>query len=104
MVTVCKKKKVEYDAYFYNLDWTERCATCNAEFGEAKDEHVSNVHDGKNPLKCDLCETIFARINELNRHKNNIHEKYTATHLCQCCNEDFCEIHATFNTWSSFCL
>ena len=67
---------------------------CNAEFGEKKDldEHVSNVHDGKNPIRCDLCECTFARINELNRHKNNVHEKYIATHPCQCCNEDFSEI------------
>ena len=67
-----KKKKVKYDAYFYNLDWIEHCATCNAEFGETKDldEHVANVHDGKNPIKCDLCENTFARMNELNRHKN----------------------------------
>ena len=94
MATVCKKNKVKYYAYFYNLDWTEHCATCNAEFAETKDldEHVSNVHDGKNPIKCDLCESTFARINELNRHKNNVHKKYTATHLCQCCNEDYSEI------------
>ena len=84
--TVCKKKKVEYDGYFYNEhEGIELCATCKADFDEKKDldEHVSNVHDGKNRIKCDLCESTFARMNERNRHKNNVHEKYTAAHLCQ---------------------
>ena len=95
MATVCKKKKVKYDGYFYNEhEWLEICATCNAEFGERKDldEHVSNVHDGKNPCKCDLCGSTFARMNELSRHNNNVHKKCTATHHCQCCNQDFSEI------------
>ena len=76
------------------MDWIEHCATCNAEFGERKDldEHVSNVHDGKNPCKCDLCGSTFARMNELSRHNNNVHKKCTATHHCQCCNQDFSEI------------
>ena len=90
MATVCRKKKVKYDKYFYNDLWLEQCAMCNAEFEEKKDldEHVSKVHDGKNPFKCDLCESTFARMNELNRHNNNVHGKYTATQHCQCCNED----------------
>jgi uncharacterized C2H2 Zn-finger protein len=93
MSTVCKKKKLKYDAYFYNGLVLKLCATCNAEFCEKKDldEHVSNVHDGKNPCKCDLCGSTFARMNELNRHNNNVHGKNTAIHHCQCCNEDFSE-------------
>ena len=69
------------------------CATCNAKFGEKKDlnEHVSIVHGGMNPCKCDLCGNTFARMNELNRHKTNVHGKNTASHLCQCCNKDFPE-------------
>ena len=45
------------------------CAICNLEFEEERDlnAHVSNVHDGKNPIKCDLCESTFARINGLNQ-------------------------------------
>ena len=90
MATVCKKKRVKYNAYFYNDIYPYQCATCNAEFKEKKDldEHVSNVHDGKNPLKCDLCESTFARINELNRHRNSVHRN-TAPHRCESCNEDY---------------
>ena len=89
--TVCKKKKVRYDAYFYNDLFMEQCSMCSEEFVEKEylDEHVSKVHDGKNPCKCDLCECTFARMNELNRHNNNVHGKYTANHYCQCCNEDW---------------
>ena len=89
MATVCKKKKVKYGSYFYNDTWNPTCATCNAKFEEDEDldEHVSKVHDGKNPCKCDMCECTFARMNELNRHNNNVHGKYTANHYCQCCNE-----------------
>jgi uncharacterized C2H2 Zn-finger protein len=92
MATLCKKKKVRYDAYFYNDIHPYQCATCNAEYEEERDlnAHVSNVHDGKNPLKCDLCSSTFARINEQNRHRNFVHEN-AATHRCESCNEDFFE-------------
>jgi len=90
MATVCKMKKIKYDAYFYSDTWPYQCATCNAKFDHRRyrNEHVLNVHDGKYPLKCDLCKSTFARMNELNRHKHNVHEKNTAFHHSQCCNED----------------
>ena len=101
MATVCKKKKVTYDRHFYNErseyecdnDIWYKCPTCNAEFEEERElnDHDLNFHEGKNLYKCDLCGSAFARMNELNRHKNNVHEKNTATHHCQCCNEDFSE-------------
>jgi uncharacterized Zn-finger protein len=92
MATICKKKKVKYDEYFYNDSHPYLCAICNLEFEEERDlnEHVSSVHDGKNPFKCDVCQSTFARINELNRHRNSAH-KNTAPHRCESCNEDFFE-------------
>ena len=92
MATICKKNKVKYDEYFYNDSDSYLCAICNAEFEEERDlnEHVSNVHDGKNPFKCDLCQSTFEEINELNRHRNFAHRN-TAPHRCESCNEDFFE-------------
>ena len=48
MATICKKKKVKYDEYFYNdSSHPYLCAICNTEFEEERDlnEHVSSVHD-----------------------------------------------------------
>ena len=91
MATICKKKKFKYDEYFYNDSQSYLCAICNSEeFEEERDlnEHVSSVHDGKYPFKCDVCQSTFGRINKLNRHRNSAH-KNTVPHRCESCNEDF---------------
>ena len=37
--------------------------------------HISTMHEGKKPFKCDICGTGFTFRNTLNRHIQNIHEK-----------------------------
>ena len=63
-----------------------------------QDEHVLNVHEGKNSFKCDICELTYAKKQKLNKHTKKVHGKNTsrgdpgiAMKIDQCamCNTEF---------------
>ena len=37
--------------------------------------HITSVHEGNRPLKCDTCETKFSEKGILDMHVNSVHEK-----------------------------
>ena len=36
--------------------------------------HITGVHEGKNPFKCDICDRCFSQKADLNRHVAYVHE------------------------------
>ena len=41
-------------------------------------EHIANIHEGKKPFKCDICDTKFARKSHLKNHITSVHEQLKA--------------------------
>ena len=57
-----------------------KCDICSRGFGVKGNlnDHVKEVHEGKKPFKCDICDTKFARKSHLKNHITSVHEQLKA--------------------------
>ena len=37
--------------------------------------HISSVHEGKKPFKCEICDVTFAKKGHMKNHISSIHER-----------------------------
>ena len=49
----------------------------------ALSRHISSVHEGIKPFKCNICEAKFARKSHLNSHSTSVHERKKQPLLCR---------------------
>ena len=43
-----------------------------------KKRHVTSVHEGKKPFKCDICDAKFDEKSKLKKHITSVHEQLKA--------------------------
>ena len=69
-----------------------KCDHCNHDFllYEHLRSHIFKVHDGKK-IDCDSCEKSFLTSGQLQKHKNNNHEKPKVL-MCEQCSTTFREV------------
>ena len=62
-----------------NGDMGKAMPLSSSKESKKKDEHVLNVHEGKNSFKCDICELMYAKKQKLNKHTKKVHGKNTSS-------------------------
>jgi uncharacterized Zn-finger protein len=51
-------------------------------------KHVSTVHEGKKPFKCDICDYSFSEKGSLNKHIKSVHDGNNR-YKCEICEKTF---------------
>ena len=52
--------------------------------------HITSVHEGKKPLKCDICDYCCSPKSHMNRHIASVHEG-KKPFKCDICDHSFCQ-------------
>ena len=45
--------------------------------------HITSVHEGIKPFKCNICEANFARKSHLNEYSASVHERKKQPLICR---------------------
>ena len=72
-----------FDKKNYHYFFAKKC--CTIEFTQKNEwkNHLSSVHEGKNPKKCDFCDDTFLYRRDRNKHITSVHKENTFS--CKIC-------------------
>ena len=68
-----------------------KCDICNAIYGRRGNlnKHVATVHEGSKQFNCDICNAKFGQKGDLNRLVKTVHERKKKQFKCDICNTNF---------------